>query len=315
MLRHPLPAKPRAESGTLARLTYRDRGMTNHSTRPAALRRSWVFIGAADEATFVRAWESPADAVIADLEDSTPPHLRARARELMRSYVAGCRAAGKVACVRINPLEAGGTPDLDAALAADADVIFLPKSERPEQVLAVASRIDNAGAGATEIVPNIETAAGLVRTVAIASAHPRVTACLVASEDMTTSLGAERGRDGIELQYARQRFLVECRAAGVIPIDCPYTFSDAEGAEAETRVARRLGYPAKSAVDVSHAAVINRVLTPSDDEVQRAQRIVSLFEEAHAAGRRAEVDGNILEVPIYLNAKRLIERHRLLTAR
>jgi citrate lyase subunit beta/citryl-CoA lyase len=287
--------------------------MGNQAERPAALRRSWVFIGAADERVFTRAWSSAADAVIADLEDSTAPHLRPKARGLLRQYVDGCRAAGKVPCVRINPLEGDGFQDLDAALAARASVIFLPKSERPEQIVALAARIEAAGAGNTEIVPNVETAAGLVRTLAIASAHPRVSACLVASEDMTTSLGAERGRDGVELQYARARFLVECRAAGVIPIDCPYTFSDAEGAEAETRVARRLGYPAKSAVDVTHAAVINRVLTPGDDEVQRAQRIVSLFDEAHAAGRRAEVDGNILEVPIYLNAKRLIERHRLLT--
>jgi citrate lyase subunit beta / citryl-CoA lyase len=105
-----------------------------------------------------------------------------------------------------------------------------------------------------EIVPNIETAAGLIRTHAIASSHPRVSACLMASADMTTSLGAERGRDGIELQYARGRFLLECRAAGVVPIDCPYTFSDSEGLEADTRLARRLGYPAKSAVDVVHAS-------------------------------------------------------------
>src|SRR5262249_18422705 len=145
-------------------------------------------------------------------------------------------------------------------------------------------------------------------TLAIASAHPRISACLMASEDMTTSLGAERGRDAIELQYARSRFLVECKAAGIVSIDCPYTFSDTEGLELETRLARRMGYTAKSAVDFTHAPVINGILTPSDEELARAGRIVAEFERAHAEGRRAEVDGNFLEVPIYLNAKRLIER-------
>jgi citrate lyase subunit beta/citryl-CoA lyase len=125
---------------------------------------------------------------------------------------------------------------------------------------------------------------------------------------MTSSLGAERGRDAVELQYARSRFLVECKAAGVVPIDCPYTFSDSQGLELETRLARRMGYTAKSAVDITHASVINGILTPSDEEVARARRIVDEFERAHAEGRRAEVDGNFLEVPIYLNAKRLIER-------
>ena len=187
-------------------------------------------------------------------------------------------------------------------------MILLPKTESPEQITELAARIGNNAFADVEIVPNIETAAGLVRTLAIASAHPRISACLMASEDMTTSLGAERGRDAIELQYARSRFLVECKAAGVVPIDCPYTFSDTEGLELETRLARRLGYTAKSAVDITHAAVINGILTPSDEEVARARRIVAEFERAPAEGRRAEVDGNFLEVPIYLNAKRLIER-------
>ena len=117
----------------------------------------------------------------------------------------------------------------------------------------------------------------------------------MASEDMITSLGAERGRDGIELQYARARFLVECKAAGVVPIDCPYTFSDAEGLEVETRLARRMGYTAKSAVAIEHAEIINGVLTPSEEEVARARRIVAEFERAYAEGRVAEVDGNFLE--------------------
>jgi len=284
------------------------------SCRPTALRRSWVFLPGADEAVHARAWAGAADALIADLEDGTPPHLREQARRLMPSFVEGCRNAGKAACVRINPLAVGGLADLPAVINARPDAILLPKTESAEQVLELARQIGGELLRSIELVPNVETAAGLIRTHAIASAHPRVTACLMASEDMTTSLGAERGRDGIELQYARSRFLVECRAAGVVAIDCPYTFSDLEGLEVETRLARRLGYTAKSAVDPAHAATINALLTPSDEEVARARLIVREFERAHAEGRRAEVDGNFLEVPIYLNAKRLIERHEALGA-
>lgn len=282
------------------------------AVRPTLLRRSWVFLAPADEAAYPRAWSSAADALVADLEDSTPPHLRAHARGLLPAFVQGCRAAGKVACVRINPLQLEGPADLDAALRARPDAILLPKTESPEQVVELAERIGADLPAEVEIVPNVETAAGLLRVHAIACAHPRVSACLMASEDMTASLGAERGRDGIELQYARSRFLVECKAAGVVAIDCPYTFSDVDGLESDTRLARRLGYPAKSAVDLAHAAVINAVLTPGSEEVARARRIVAEFERAHAEGRRAEVDGNFLEVPIYLNARRLIERHEAL---
>ena len=102
---------------------------------------------------------------------------------------------------------------------------------------------------------------------------------------------------------------MECTAAGVLAVDFPYTWRDAGGAEAEARMARRLGYKAKSVVVVEHAAVLNDVLTPSADEVVAARRIVDQFEAARARGEaRIEVDGAMVEVPIYANAVRLLER-------
>jgi citrate lyase subunit beta/citryl-CoA lyase len=156
-------------------------------------------------------------------------------------------------------------------------------------------------------VPNVETAGGLMRTFEIAKASPRVIALLVASEDMVADLGTNRSRSGEELAYVRARFLVECRAAGVEAIDCPYTFSDVKGAVADTKWAKRLGYKAKSLVDPAHAAAINRVLTPSARELEQARRVVAAFERARASGReRANVGGKLVEVPVYAAAKRLL---------
>ena len=108
---------------------------------------------------------------------------------------------------------------------------------------------------------------------------------------------------------ARQRFIVECRAANVVAVDCPYTWSDVAGVERDTIWARRLGYTAKSLVDPAHAAIVNGVLTPSEDELRQAARIVAAFEAARAQGLgRVELNGSLLEVPTYSNAKRLIAR-------
>ena len=132
---------------------------------------------------------------------------------------------------------------------------------------------------------------------------------LVASEDMAADLGAEREPDAAELAYVRERFLVECTAAGVVAIDCPYTFSDIEGVE-RMRASSAAAATARSpASRHAHAAAINRVLTPSYGEVERAQRIVQAFEAARAAGHdRVELDGALVEVPRYSAAKRLLER-------
>ena len=137
----------------------------------------------------------------------------------------------------------------------------------------------------------------------------RTIGCLMASEDMAADLGAERAPDGLELQYCRQRFLVECVAAGTLAVDCPYTWHDADGVERDTRWARRLGYKAKSAVDLTHPAVINRVLTPSKTEVAEATRIVAAFEAARGRGKgRAELDGSLVEAPTHATAMRLLAR-------
>jgi citrate lyase subunit beta/citryl-CoA lyase len=141
-----------------------------------------------------------------------------------------------------------------------------------------------------------------------------VTACLLASEDMAADLGAERSPEGVELEYVRGRFLVECVAAGVVAIDAPYTFGDVEGARAETLRSRRLGYQAKSVVAPPHVAAVADVLTPSPEAVERARRLVEAFDAARAAGReRVEYEGALVEVPTVLNAKRLISRSEALS--
>jgi citrate lyase subunit beta/citryl-CoA lyase len=55
------------------------------------------------------------------------------------------------------------------------------------------------------------------------------------------------------------------------------------------------------------------VLTPGADELRRAREIGAAFEAARArGGGRVIVDGSLVEVPTYSNAKRLIARDEAL---
>jgi citrate lyase subunit beta / citryl-CoA lyase len=283
--------------------------------RPAHLCRSWLFLEGANEAVLQRAAQSGADVLIQELEDFTPPPLRAKARALAPELYASWRAAAAVVAVRVNPLEQDGLDDLAAVMRGRPDIVALPKVAEPHHVARLEAEVSRferdygIPEGSTALLPNIELARGVVQTGAIAAVSRRTVGCLLASEDLAADLGAERGRDGLELAYCRQRFIVECRAANVVAVDCPYTFSDAEGVERETRWARRLGYVAKSLVDPAHAAIVNGVLTPGEDELRRARAIVAAFEAARQrGGGRVELDGALVEMPAYSNAKRLIAR-------
>ena len=285
--------------------------------RAPGARRSWLFVEGANEEALVKAPESGADVLIQELEDFTAPKLRPHARAISPDVIARWRESGVITAVRINPFETVGLEDLEAVMRGAPDIVLLPKASSPDQIRRLDSEIGRLeadyglSAGTTEIVPNVELACGLIRTYDICRASRRTTGCLVASEDMAADLGAERSREALELDYVRSRFHVECVAAGVPSIDCPYTWTDLDGLELDARKARRLGYRAKSAVHAAHAEVINRVFTPSPDEVAHARRIVETFEQAQARGdARVELDGSLLEVPIYLNAKRLLDRAR-----
>jgi citrate lyase subunit beta/citryl-CoA lyase len=289
--------------------------------RPSSLRRTWLFVAGADAAAQAAALEANPDVIVPDLEDFTPPPLRPRGREMILALLEKARKRGIVTGVRVNPLASEGRNDLAVVIQAKPDVVLLPKTTAPEQVVELDRAITDherrlvIPTGSTEIVPNVETAAGLVGAQAILRATKRVTACLVGAEDMAADLGAERTPEGVELAYVRSRFLVECVAAGVVAIDAPYTFSDPEGARVDALHARALGYHAKSVVSAAHVAVVNDVLTPSQESVERAQRLVAAFEAARAEGRdRVELDGALVEMPTYLTAKRLIARAEALAA-
>jgi len=287
--------------------------------RAPALRRSWLFLPGAELQTLQAAPASGADVLIQELEDFTPPERRPEARALAPALYQHWRAAGRLAAVRINPLETVGLEDLAAAMRGRPDIVLMSKVAEPRQVVALAEAVLQQeyalgiAAGTTELVPNIESARGLVQAFAIATASPRITGVLGSTEDLAADLGAPRSRDGRELFYARQRLHVECTAAQVVTIDCPYTFADVDGAAADALLARGLGYVAKSLVHPAHAAVVNAAMTPSAEEVRHAKAVVAAFEAARRRGEdRVEVAGLLVEMPTYLSAERLLARAQAL---
>lgn len=281
--------------------------------------RSWLFVPGGDDTALDTAPESGADVLIQELEDFTPPDLRPHARHRAERLYDTWRAAGVMATVRINPFASDGLADLTEVMKGRPDAVHLPKVRDPADITALDAEITRLEAaygiapGFTKIVPNLETARGIMQTFAIATCSPRVIALLCSTEDLALDLGAPRTREGHELAYCRQRMHVETTAAGKISIDCPYTFSDAEGCRADTLYGKSLGYRAKAAVSPQHAQIATDVMTPGEKDIAQAQALIDAFEAARRQGLdRAELDGHLVEVPSYTSALQLIARARSL---
>jgi len=247
-----------------------------------------LFVAGAEGAAHTQALQSRPDVLVQDLEDFTPQQSKQAAREMSADLFARARASGIIPAVRVNVLSGLGMIDLAAVVPARPELILLPKAESAQQIAALAQEIKRIEAvqglsvGQIEIVPTAETALGVINLKEIVQASPRVKSCVLGAEDLAADLVAVRTPQADELAYARSRFLLECRALGVEPIDPPYTYSDADGCERESHRSRQLGYRSKSAVTAAHIDIIHRVFTPSPEEIDHAGRLVAAFESARA---------------------------------
>ena len=289
--------------------------------RPMQLRRSWLFVGAADKNAILTSYDSGADVCIQEFEDFCLPELRREARLMMPDVLSDWRARKIVATVRINPLEnPDGLRDLDAAMRAGADAILLPKANTKEQIALLQKHINEMEkqcgktVSSTKIIPNIEQARGLMNATDILSSSTQIAGALVASEDMVVSLNAPRKKNSEILNHVRRVFHIACCSVGITSIDMPYTFADDEGVRQQTMLAKDIGMLAKSTVNASHCKIINEILTPNERDVENAVEIVSAFEKGRGSGEGQVIHkGTKIEVPIYLNSKQIIERFEALS--
>ena len=103
--------------------------------RPLHLRRSWLFVGATNEKDIQASFQSEADVCILEFEDFCSPKDRPKGRKLLPYILKKWKECGKVAAVRINPLETNdGLKDLDASITKNLDVILLPKVNTKKQI-------------------------------------------------------------------------------------------------------------------------------------------------------------------------------------
>ena len=283
--------------------------------------RSFLFVPADSERKLAKGPASGADGLILDLEDSVATDRKKIARDMALAYLRSADRAGPKLYVRVNALDTGLTDDdLDLVMQAGPDGILLPKAVSGMDVqhlaakLAVREAENGLPDGGTVIIAiATETAASLFSMGSYRGATHRLAGLTWGAEDLSADLGAETNRtpDGLltdPYRMARVLTLFAASAAGVAAIDSVFTaFRDDKGLAAECTAARRDGFTAKMAIHPAQVPVINAAFTPTAEAVERARRIVALFEAAPEAGVIG-LDGEMLDRPHLLRARRLLDR-------
>ncbi len=225
--------------------------------------------------------------VILDLEDSVAPDKKHEARFVVRNALRSVDFMGAERMVRINQGERG-LEDLEYIIPHYVNMILIPKVETPEQVLAVEEKIMSIKRDydwPIWYMPIIESALGVENAFAIATASDKVAAMAIGLEDLTADLGVPRTLEGWETFYQRTRIINASKAAGIQPIDSVFSdVQDMEGLRQTVIRSKALGFEGMGVIHPRQIPVIHKAFAPSQEEIERAQRIVDAFNEAQEKG-------------------------------
>ena len=308
----------------------------------ARLNRSELAVPGSQPQMFEKAAISDADVIFLDLEDAVAPDEKEQARKNIIKALNEVDWGTKTMSIRINGLDTHymyrDVVDVVEQAGERLDLIMIPKVGTAADVYAVdmmVTQIEDAKGLSNRIGFEhiIETALGMQNVTEIAGASKRneslhfgVADYAASMRARTTVIGgvnenyavltdplADGSREthwGDMWHYALARMVVAARANGLRPIDGPFgDFSDHDGYKAAAYRAAVLGCEGKWAIHPSQIALANEVMSPSEDEITKAKRIIEAMAEAETAGKGAvSLDGRLIDYASIRQAEVLVEK-------
>lgn len=278
--------------------------MTNLSTLASA--RSFLFVPANRPERFVKALNSGADAVILDLEDSVPQQSKADARIAIRQYWPQLKQSSCAIVIRINSPETElGQQDLAELQGLPGlDGVMVPKCEFVQTLQQVAQTFSE-----VPTLPIVESAAGYLALAAIAGA-PLVCRLVVGHIDFLADTGMTCSDDQRELDSLRFQVAMCTRQAGLAPAVDGVTVSvdDEVLIRTDTERAIRFGFGGKLCIHPKQVPGVHATLAPSPVQVEWSQRVLAAMEASQ--GSAVQLDGKMIDLPVVLQAQRLLARVR-----
>jgi citrate lyase subunit beta/citryl-CoA lyase len=253
------------------------------------------------------------DAIILDLEDSVAPEQKEETRYVVRNALRSVDFFGSERMVRINQGDLG-LQDLEMVVPHNVHLILIPKVEDAEQVQGVEKSIgrisDECGRrDPVYLMPIIESARGVLKALEIAEASAANVALAIGLEDYTADIGVPRTLGGRESYFARSMIVQAARAAGIQAIDTVFSdVTDMEGLKASVREAKALGFDGKGCIHPRQIRPIHEAFAPTEEEIDKARRIVEAYELARAQGLGVVALGSkMIDPPVVQRAQRTIQ--------
>lgn len=269
-------------------------------------RRSFIFCPGNRPDMIPKALKSGADMVCIDLEDAIIPEHKSLSRiETIKAFENIESPTGVETLIRINDVNSeDGKKDIDLILNANntASGLMLPKIQTIEEIIILENKIKEKNKDLNLHII-IETNQGLENAWSIAHSSSLIKSLLFGGVDMSADLGCNG--DWFSLLYARSRVVHAAAGAGIDSIDVPFLdLEDMEGMNTEAQKSKNLGFSGKGSIHPKQIEQLNKVFTPSEEEIAYASKVIKAFNEA--SDGLVVVDGKLIEKPVLRTALKTI---------
>jgi len=298
-------------------------------------KRSTLSVPGHIEKMHIKASQSLADVVMLDLEDSVPVDAKDAARQQVIRSLLALDWQEKTVTFRINGLDTPfGYRDLLEVVEAAGhriDDVVIPKVDHPGDIHFVDRMLDGIEmrqnfSRPIGIEAIVESAAGLECISETARAGRRLKTLVFGIVDYSVSIGArlvsisghgekeEEIYPGHRWNFEMSRIAMAAKASGLLAIDAPYgNFKDPEGLRRSAALACALGYDGKWAIHPDQIEIINRVFSPSPEDIARAEKVLAAHQEAEEKGLGAvAVEGRMVDRATVRLAQQLYEQAKYL---
>jgi citrate lyase subunit beta/citryl-CoA lyase len=286
--------------------------------------RSLIFIPGNNPRFLEKSKYIDADTICFDLEDSVPFDQKENARNLVKKTIQEIDAANdnnkkRTISVRINSIDSGlAIDDLKKVITKGLDAI--PKVNEGNEVIKLCNTLDilekdnNIASNLLKLMPSIESASGVINAYSIAKSSKRNTAIIFGIFDYLHDMKIDSYDDDFLSShiYGRAKVPVDCRAAGIDSIDSIWqNVKDTEGLLKDCVNGKKLGYNGKCIIHPSQIDTVNKVFSPSDQDIDWARKVVSALDKSVSVGKSkagaTSIDGKMIDAVHYKQAKRILE--------
>lgn len=283
------------------------------------LRRALLYTPGDSRPKIEKALSLGADSICMDMEDGTAYNRKEKARKTIALALKEFDFGDSEKLIRINGIGTGlEEDDLAETLIYQPDGVVLPKVESFEEVQWLSERIEEMELSQgwelkkIRILAVIESAKGFINLREIAT-HPRLDALIFGAEDYAASIGATRTRGGLEILYARSKLVMHAAVNDLQAIDVVFVnFKDSVNLKIDALLGAQMGFTGKQIIHPNQVFPVQEAFSPSNVEIDYAQRLLSAFESAEAEGVGAiDFEGKMIDMPLVKSARLVIERATL----